>query len=165
MTDTIPTEVADNHLYISRVFNAPVDVVWKFWTEPEYLSKWFGPHQVHTPIDKINVQLRPGGRWDITMVDNDSGEEYPLRATLVEVIKHELILGTEDITADKSRDTTTENGQPETDFLRVQFHDQGDTTRVTIHQGPFTDEFKELTRVGWGESFDKIDTILAAGEA
>jgi uncharacterized protein YndB with AHSA1/START domain len=157
MTDAVPTEVTDRDLYITRSFNAPIDVVWKFWTQPEYLSQWFGPHQVHTPVEGIVIEPHAGGRWELTMVDNDSGADYPMRAKLVEVIKHELIVGIED--------ATPENGQHERSFLRVQFHDHGDNTRITLHQGPFTDEFKEMTSTGWEESFQKMDAIFAASAA
>jgi hypothetical protein len=42
----------------------------------------------------------------------------------------------------------------------VQFHDHGDTTRLTLHQGPFTDEMRDLTFEGWNQSFEKLDVIF-----
>jgi uncharacterized protein YndB with AHSA1/START domain len=157
MTDTIPTEVAENDLLLKRVFNAPVDVVWKFWTEPEYLAKWFGPTQVHIDLDTVNIEMKPGGRWDLDMVDNESGEHYPMRAKLVEVVPLQYFLGTEDQPRYKEIEGI--------DFLRVTFRDLGDKTEVTLHQGPFTEELKKMTSDGWNESFLKIDAILAAGVA
>ena len=49
--------------------------------------------------------------------------------------------------------------------LRVWFHDHGDKTRITLHQGPFTAEFRDMTAEGWEESFQKIDAIVAGAAA
>ena len=53
---TVPEipEVLDTDVFITRAFNAPRDVVWKFFTEPELLAQWFGPQAVH--IDPSTVQ-------------------------------------------------------------------------------------------------------------
>ena len=46
--------------------------------------------------------------------------------------------------------------------LRIWFHDHGDRTRMTLHQGPFAPEYLDPTRDGWTQSFDKIDALLPA---
>ena len=161
MTDRTTPEVPealDTDVFITRVFNAPRDVVWKFFTEPEYLARWFGPSTVHVDVDTVKVQLHPGGTWDLDMVDNGSGEHYPIRSTLTVVNPPEYLEGVETTGAD----TMTPDGHtPIT--LRIWLHDHGDKTRMTLHQGPFTTEFRDMTTDGWNESFVKIDQILAAG--
>jgi uncharacterized protein YndB with AHSA1/START domain len=157
MTDAIRTNVTERDLYITRSFNAPIDVVWKFWTQPEFLAQWFGPVGIHTPVESISIDLRPGGHWRLAMQSDETGEKYPMNAELVEVIENELIVGVEE--AEMNGDG------PEKLFLRVQFHDHGDKTRITLHQGPFTDEFKEMTSKGWEDSFQKMDAIFAGGAA
>jgi uncharacterized protein YndB with AHSA1/START domain len=159
MTDrTIPEvpEALDTDVFITRVFNAPRDVVWKFFTEPEYMARWFGPHAVHVPVDTVKVQLHPGGSWDMDMVDNATDEHYPLRAKLVAVIPPEYLEGVE-----TGADQMTPDGHSPIS-LRIWLHDHGDKTRMTLHQGPFTTEFRDMTTDGWNESFEKIDAILAA---
>lgn len=42
-------------------------------------------------------------------------------------------------------------------ILRIQFHDHGDHTRITLHQGPFSAEARDMTAEGWEESFVKMD--------
>ena len=76
---TVPAipEVTDSDVYITRAFNAPIDVVWKFWTEPEHLAQWFGPTTTHVDPATVEVELRPGGRWDLDMVDNETGRALP----------------------------------------------------------------------------------------
>jgi hypothetical protein len=44
--------------------------------------------------------------------------------------------------------------------LRIWLHDHGDKTRMTLHQGPFTPEFRDMTVDGWNESFVKLDAAL-----
>jgi len=66
-------EALDTDLFLTRVFAAPRDVVWRFFTEPERLATWFGPHAVHVDPATVRVELREGGPWSLDMVDNDSG--------------------------------------------------------------------------------------------
>jgi uncharacterized protein YndB with AHSA1/START domain len=153
MTDARPQGIADTDVYMSRAFNAPRDLVWRFWTEPELVSTWFGPHTTHTPVDKIEIDLQPGGAWNITMVDNETGEEYPIRGRVVEVEQPVYFL--------VELNGETEKGFAPTMQLRVEFHDHGDKTRVTLHEGPFTAEFRDLTIEGWEESFVKMDGEFA----
>ncbi len=148
---------SDTYLDVTRAFNAPRDLVWRFWTEPELVAQWFGPHAVHSPVDKIEIDMRVGGVWNIVMVDNDSGEFYPVISELTEVVKPEYFKGVEK--GDPAR------GFAELMQLHVQFHDHGEKTRVTLHQGPFTEEFRDMTDVGWEESFVKMDALFEAGVA
>lgn len=158
MSDTVPEvpEVLDTDVYITRVFAAPREVVWRFFTEPEYMARWFGPSSVHVDRSTVRVQLHPGGSWDLDMVDNDSGEHYPIRARLTVVIPPEYLEGLET------------SGAPEMSpadgiRLRIWLHDHGDRTRMTLHQGPFLPEYRDMTTDGWNESFLKVDAILAEG--
>ena len=149
--------MTDTYLDVTRAFNAPRDLVWRFWTEPELISKWFGPRQVHAPVDKIEIDMRVGGVWNIVMVDNASGDFYPIISELTEVVKPELFAG-------------FATGEPQSGgtlnlTLRVEFHDHGEKTRVSIHQGPFTPEFRDMTAAGWEESFVKMDALFEAGVA
>lgn len=144
----------DRDVFITRAFDAPRDVVWRFFTEPDLVATWFGPHGVHVDPDSVRVQLHPGGVWDLDMVDDASGERYPFRARLTVVIPPEYLEGTEsaDTAVGPLRDIT----------LRIWLHDHGTKTRMTLHQGPFTPEFRDMTRDGWLSSFTKIDAQLGA---
>ena len=106
MTDnkfTIPEvpEVLDTDVFITRAFNAPRDVVWRFFTEPELMAQWFGPQEVHVDVSTVKVELHPGGRWDLDMVDNATGEHYPIRSKLTVVIPPEYLEGSEVSGADE----------------------------------------------------------------
>ena len=151
MTDmTVPDipVAADTDVFITRVFAASREVVWRFFTEPAYLAKWFGPATVH-------VELRAGGAWDLDMVDDASGDHYPLRVRLTTVIPPEYLEG--------SASADAQDGEIRDVTLRIWLHDHGDKTRMTLHQGPFAPEFRQPTVDGWTESFHKVDDLLAGG--
>jgi uncharacterized protein YndB with AHSA1/START domain len=157
---TVPAipEVTDNDLYITRAFDAPIDVVWKFWTEPDRLAQWFGPTTTHVDPTTVEIGLHPGGRWDLDMVDNATGEHYPVRSELRVVRELEYLEGV-------VKGNQHEGGPMADVVLRVWFHDHGDKTRITLHQGPFSPEFRDMTGAGWEESFQKIDAVIAGGAA
>ena len=157
MTDTRPADMADTDVFVTRAFNAPRDLVWRFWTEPELLSRWFGPDGISAPVEKISIDMRPGGHWNITMVDDATGAEYPIRSTVLEVVAPEYFMGV--------AEADTEEGELHNVRLHVQFHDHGEKTRVTLHQGPFTAEQRTQTEVGWEMSWVKLDEIFAQEQA
>jgi hypothetical protein len=88
------------------------------------------------------------------MVDNDNGEHYPIRARIVTVIPPEYLEGEETAGEQMTPDGHTPIR------LRIWLHDHGDKTRMTLHQGPFTPEFRDMTVDGWNESFVKLDAAL-----
>ena len=158
-TDTIPDlpEVTENDVYITRAFDAPREVVWNFFTRPELLALWFGPDTVHVDPATVVIELTVGGRWDLDMVDNATGEHYPMRSTVVVVTPPEYL--------EVAAEAVAGSG-PQTELrLRIWFHDHGAKTRLTIHQGPFTPEFRDMTSTGWQSSFVKVDALLASGVA
>ena len=112
---------------------------------------------VHIDPSTVNVELHPGGRWDMDMVDNETGEHYPIRSQLKIVIPPEYLEGGEVSGA-------AEMSPADSITLRIWFHDHGAKTRMTLHQGPFTPEFRDMTRDGWESSFVKIDAILEVQE-
>jgi len=149
--------MTDTEVHITRAFNAPRDLAWRVWTEPELLSRWFGPTGYHVPMESITIDMRPGGRWDLDMVSDETGERSPMRTDLVEVERPSFFLG-------------DERNAPDSGFLsnmtlRVQFHDHGEKTRVTLQQGPFTPEFRDMTIAGWELSFAKLDAAFEGATA
>lgn len=153
MTDYALPEVTDRDVYITRSFDAPIDVVWKFWTQPEYIAQWFGPETVSAPAELMDVDPREGGTWNLIMRD-DNGD-HPITATITRLVENEYL--------ELHMRSDTSVGFLDNEILRLQFHDHGEKTRITLHQGPFTPQFRDMTRDGWVSSFDKLDTVLAGG--
>jgi uncharacterized protein YndB with AHSA1/START domain len=153
---TRPGGIADTDVYITRAFDAPRAVVWRFFLQPELLASWFAPTAYSAPEGAIVVEPRVGGRWELAMVEDATGTSFPMRGTIVELVEPELLVL--DVSAE------AELGSLDRLFLRIQFHDHGDRTRITLHQGPFDIDAKHATEVGWGESFVKLDARLAEQE-
>lgn len=70
----------DKVLVLERVFDAPRDLVFKMFKEPEHLRRWWGPRGWELPV--CNVDLRPGGVWHYCMkcVDENQGEFYGMES-------------------------------------------------------------------------------------
>ena len=154
MTDT-NAGVTDRDVFITRSFDAPRELVWKFWTEPEHLAQWFGPTDYSTPVETISITLEEGGEWNLSMRDDATGTLYPMNTRFVTIREPEYL----EMVIDSA--DTNGLGTLEQLRLRVTFHDHGDKTRITLHQGPFTDEQKQQTTTGWEQSFVKLDAIFA----
>jgi uncharacterized protein YndB with AHSA1/START domain len=115
------TESKDRELVFTRVFDAPRELVWKAWTEPEHVSQWWGPRGFTTTIHEMDV--RPGGVWRQTMHGPD-GIDYPNESVFVEVVKPERIAYT--LTGGKEGDPSHQLEQ------RWTFEAQGNKTKVTL---------------------------------
>lgn len=139
-------------LRLVRVFDAPRDAVWRAWTEPEQLAQWFGPRGISTPLDKIRMDLRPGGEASLVMVDDATGAEYPNTGTYVEVVPPERLVWKDDGFPDGTGAGT----------VTVMLRDLGDKTELTLHAvADFTETMRADAEVGWGTSFDKLAALLA----
>ena len=80
---------ADREITISRLFNAPIDLVWEVWTNPEHIKNWWGPNGFTNTIFTMDVQ--PGGIWDFVMHGPD-GTDYKNKCRYVEIVKPEKIV-------------------------------------------------------------------------
>jgi uncharacterized protein YndB with AHSA1/START domain len=91
MTTNINTKAntADREIVLSRVFDAPRDLVWEAMANPEHIVNWWGPIGFTTTIEKMD--LRPGGEWKLVMHGPD-GAEYPNHHVFTEVVKPERMV-------------------------------------------------------------------------
>lgn len=80
---------SDREIIISRVFNAPRELVWRAWTEPDQLVSWWGPRGFTTKITKHD--FRVGGVWEQTMHGPD-GANYPNKSTFKEIVPLERVV-------------------------------------------------------------------------
>ena len=81
--------VADREIVITRVFDAPREMVWEAWTDPTQVVQWWGPRGFTDTIHEMDV--RPGGVWRHTMHGPD-GTDYPNESVFIEVVKPERIV-------------------------------------------------------------------------
>ena len=90
-TTTILAEPGKQEIVITREFDAPRELVFKAFTEPELLSQWWGPSYLSTRVDTMDV--RPGGQW--RFINRDAqGKEYAFHGVYHEILAPERIIDT-----------------------------------------------------------------------
>src|ERR1700677_3627646 len=82
-------ELSDRELRLSRVLDAPVELVWEVWTKPEHIAQWWGPNGFTNTIDLM--EMRPGGEWHLVMHGPD-GTDYVNRSVFREVVPFKRIV-------------------------------------------------------------------------
>lgn len=140
------------NLEVNRVFDAPRADVWEAWTDPAQVVHWWGPEHFHVRAETVDIDVRPGGRYHLTMVETSSGREFPCRFEITEVREAELLAFTSP--------PEPEHGLLEEIQTRVEFADEGSRTRVTVVSGPYPDAMGESAEMGWAQQFDKLESVL-----
>ncbi|MGP8216951.1 MAG: SRPBCC domain-containing protein [Bacteroidia bacterium] len=83
------SDTAEREISITRILNAPKELVFEAWTDPKHLSQWWGPNGFTTTIQVMDVQTN--GKWLMTMHGPD-GTDYPNEAIFTKVVKPDLIV-------------------------------------------------------------------------
>jgi uncharacterized protein YndB with AHSA1/START domain len=153
MSDSPPAAAAEQEVLITRIFEAPRERVFRAWTDPDEVAGWFGPEHVDTPREGIRIDLRVGGRYELTMVRHGGGGEMAIGYEIVELVEPELIV--------LRSDPMPAAGMHEGTVVRVEFHDHGDKTRMTLTDGPLPPAGRGHAEAGWSAAFDKLATLVA----
>jgi uncharacterized protein YndB with AHSA1/START domain len=95
----------------------------------------------------VQIDLRVGGRYELVMVQRDSGAEFPVGYEIVEIVEPELLV--------LRSDPMPEAGMHEPTIVRVELHDHGDKTRMTLSDGPYPAGLRHA-EAGWIAAFDKL---------
>ena len=114
--ESAKTNTADRELVINRLLQAPIELVWKVWTDPAHIKNWWGPNGFTNTISKMD--LKPGGEWDLVMHGPD-GTDYKNKSIFKEVIEHKKIVY-EHITGPKF-------------VAKIEFESRGKTTFLKWH--------------------------------
>ena len=153
MSDSIPVAPTDQEVLITRIFEAPRERVFRAWTDPDEVAAWFGPEHFETPRNRVRIDLRVGGRYELTMVRRDGGGEFPIGYDIVELVEPELLV--------LRSDPMPGMGMPEPTITRVEFHDHGAKTRMTLTDGPYPPAGRGHAEAGWIAAFDKLATRVS----
>ena len=146
------TQGSSTEIVIERVFDAPRALVWKAWTDPEHVARWWGPHGMTTRVDELD--LRPGGSWRYVMVAPD-GSEYPQEGVFREIVPPETIV--------TSAEFAVGADAPHQVVLTYRFDDLGDKTKLTMRSGmylPMSKQEQIGVVEGWNSNFDCLDDYL-----
>jgi uncharacterized protein YndB with AHSA1/START domain len=173
MADTAVAK-KDLSIVLTREFDAPVALVYKCWTDPQFLAQWWGPHGMRASAE---MEVRAGGKFRLTM-HSSNGEDYPLTGEFLDVVEERSLV------MEMHLDDHPANWH---DYLAEAFRKAGgdedtlpsltvvtkvgflalspERTRLTVEQVFATaaerDAFAEMgSAQGWGQSFEKLDALL-----
>ena len=149
MTNDVST---DQDVLITRIFDATREQVFKAWTDPDEVAAWYGPAHMEVPRDSVHIDARVGGRWELTMVPHSGGEGFAIGYEIIELVEPELLVMRSDPMP----------GQPEGTAVRIELHDHGPKTRMTLTDGPFPAAGRGHAEAGYQGALDKLATHLAA---
>lgn len=163
MAESIEPGMAGEPVIVTRVFDAPVQLVWDTWTRPEHVKRWWGPKDYTSPF--CTIDLKVGGKYIFCMRGPD-GQDTWSTGTYREIVPNERLVFTDSF-ADKDGNIVPAShygipGEwPLELLLTVTFQETGGKTSLTLrHDGlpAFLD--RSMAQAGWGESFDKIEETL-----
>jgi uncharacterized protein YndB with AHSA1/START domain len=154
MSDQTPA-AADQEVLITRIFEAPREQVFKAWTDPDEVAAWYGPAHMEAPRDRIHIDARVGGRWELTMVRRDGGGgDFTIGYDILELVEPELLV--------MRSDPMPDVGMPEPTVVRVELQDHGPKTRMTLSDSPLPPEGRDHAEAGWSAAMDKLAAHVAA---
>lgn len=167
MTERQAPTTTEKALVIERVFEAPRELVWQAWTQPEHVMRWWGPNGFTAPAAEID--FRVGGKVLVAMQSPEFNEGRPIWSTGVykEIVPLARIVCTDSF-ADEAGNVVPATyygmgeGVPLEMLITVTFEDLGGKTKMTLrHEGLPAGDMLEGAGQGWNESFDKLAESLA----
>lgn len=155
------------NINIEKIFNAPIEKVWKAWTDAEEMKKWWGPKDYTAPF--ISIDFREGGKFlgcmrgnmgpGTPMTDNWSGGIYQ------EIIPMQKTVMTDYFT-DKdgnkvnAKDLGFPGEWPDEMKVTVEFENLGEKTKINLFHEGHPDNFADMAKMGWEQSLDKLEASL-----
>lgn len=157
-------QVAEGELVIERIFDAPLELVWQAWTEPEHIKRWWGPKDFTAPV--IKIDFREGGAYHYCMRSPD-GQDYWSTGVFREIVPQKRIVYTDSFADEKGNVVSGSyygmgDDIPLELLVTLTFEDTGDgRTRFTLrHAGMPEGENSEMAGLGWNQSLDKLAESL-----
>ncbi len=131
---------------ITRTLNARREIVWRAWTEEQELAAWLPS----TPLESITFNAREGERYQYTMVNNKSGEEYPTGGKFLEVVPMERLVF-----------TWGHPDDPHSPVATLTLNELGNRTEMIFHlRGVAGHSGDQYFYDGWSGAFDTLTKHL-----
>ena len=146
-------DLAKRTLSIKKTFNAPIELVWEAWTQPEHVANWWGPKGMSLTVVEHNFKV--GGEWKYVM-PMPNGSEFVSEGQYSEIIKFQKIV-------------TSANFRPMTEGVEIRalFKKNGDMTNFVFSVIHPTEEYKIQQEKmgfynGWGSAFIRFEELLTS---
>jgi uncharacterized protein YndB with AHSA1/START domain len=143
---------ATREITLTRVIDAPRDLVFRMWTDPVHLAKWWGPRDFTNPVCEID--FRPGGALRIVMRAPD-GTDYPMAGNFREIVAPERLVFT-NCALDRDGNVLLDG------LTTVTFAEQGRKTKLTVQTRataltPTAVRYLEGMQAGWEQTLDGLE--------
>lgn len=138
--------LSDEELFITRVFDAPLALVFRIWEDRDHMIRWLGPEGFS--CTHLDLDFRPGGAWRACIVSDAYGENW-MGGRFREIERNRRIVYT----------FTWESGRNEPGLdtiVTVTFEERDGKTVQNFHQAPFRSVEERDSHVGgWSSTFDR----------
>jgi uncharacterized protein YndB with AHSA1/START domain len=151
-TDQVPSE-----LILERTFNAPRELVFKVWTDPTHLAKWWGPKDFTTTVETLEV--RPGGTLLVTMHGAD-GLVIPMKGVFQEVTPPERLIFITSSFEDEAGNAQLEVRNTIT-FVEVDGKTKLTVQALVLKSTPAVAGSLAEMEEGWNQSLDRLAETLS----
>ena len=154
-------EGQNKELTLTRVFDAPIEKVWEYWTDPKLIQQWWGPNGVTNPT--CVWEAKPEGNIHIVMLAGQelgpmAGQEWPMTGEFQEVVAPEKLVYSSNAIMDGKVVLET--------LTTVTFAEDNGKTTMTVHivvtmvteEGKFALQGMEM---GWNQQLDKLVAMVA----
>ena len=151
---TTTKRTSDRELVVTRTFNGPAHLVFKAWTTPELLMRWWAPESFGIDLVACEVDARTGGRYRFAFDVPGQPEPVAFVGRYLEVTPPKRLVWTNEETDDGSVTTATfEERDGKTHLVLRDLYPSKDALDAALAS--------ESTG-GWSEQFDQLDVVLAS---
>ncbi|MEQ1874599.1 MAG: SRPBCC domain-containing protein [Ilumatobacteraceae bacterium] len=156
---------SENSVVIERSFNAPADLIWKMWTDPDHFKAWYGPRGATIPVAKLDVRVggirlvcmemtTPRGQMQMWFTGKHLVVAEPIRLNYTESMSDE------NGNVKSPSEMGMPEGHPTTTEVRVELQEADDRTEMILtHIGIPSDS---PGAIGWNMAFDKLAIYVDA---
>ena len=155
---------SDDAMVIERSFDAPVELVWQMWTDPEHFKAWYGPDGATIPVAKMDVRVGGTRLVCMEMRTPDGPMQMWFAGEYREVVENQRLVYTESLSDEHGNVASppgggSAGGHPNVTEVRVELQDDGGRTNMVMtHVGIPADS---PGAAGWTMALDKLDAYLA----
>jgi uncharacterized protein YndB with AHSA1/START domain len=152
--------ISKDAIVIERTFDAPVEVIWQMWTQPEHFKNWYGPKGFSVPVAEMDVRV--GGKRLICMESPDGSMKMWMTGEHTEVAPNERLAYTESM-ADENGNVAAPSsdgqGHPGTTLVTVQLESLGGRTKMVLTHAGLPANSPGAS--GWEQAFAKLADYAA----
>jgi uncharacterized protein YndB with AHSA1/START domain len=159
------TTQATNEIVVTHIFDAPPELVWKAWTDPEQVMRWWGPKEFTSPACKID--LREGGSYLFCLRSPD-GEDFWSTGIFTQIVPMQRLVFTDSFADAEGKVVPAshygfDDSFPQELLVTVTFEEEAGKTRLILCDAGLPEgEIADEAQAGWEESFDKLAETLAS---